>query len=356
MPANELPQSEPVQLFEDVATGDRFLIYGTETGVRIELRYEGDTLWLTQGQIADLFNVARQTVNGHILNIYDEGELDREATCREFLQVRTEGDRDVSRKSLIHNLDVIIAVGYRVSTRQGTLFRRWATDKLVQFATKGFVVDVARLKDPDSNDRVAELREIIRDIRSDERNVYRELRRICAMCQDYDGESTAWRDFYQRTQAKLMWAVTSNTPSEIVYTRADSRCENMGLQTWLHGEIRKSDSEVSKNYLAHAEIKELNRLTTILLDIFDDQLDVGRLVAMSDAERLLDQQLQQLSRAVLRAGGSVSSVAAKQHAHQQYAIFNEKRRALRHAQADANLAKLQKEAKTLPKAGRGIKK
>lgn len=202
-----MAELEPVVLLEDEKTGDRFLVYGTDKGARLDIRYEGETLWMTQPQIADLFGVTRQSANSHLNNIYEEGELNREATCKEILQVRAEGGREVSRKTLIHNLDAIIAVGYRVSSKQGTLFRRWATEKLVQFSTKGFVVDSIRLKQPENSDRVAELREIIRDIRSDEANVYRELRRICAMCQDYDGSSQVWQEFYRNTQAKLLYAV-----------------------------------------------------------------------------------------------------------------------------------------------------
>lgn len=223
---NPVP-SEPVHLIEDAATGDHFLIYGTEKGIRIELRYEGETLWMSQPQIAELFGVSRQSVNSHLNNIYEEMELDREATCKEILQVQNEGGREVNRRALIHNLDAIIAVGYRVSSKQGTTFRRWATDKLVQFATKGFVVDADRLKSPDARDRIAELRDIIREIRSDEANVYRELRSICAMCSDYDSKSTAWHEFYAHTQAKFMWAVTTHTPSEMILSR---RMQTM--KTW----------------------------------------------------------------------------------------------------------------------------
>lgn len=224
--------SEPSLLFEDAATGDQFLIYGAPDGAKINIRYEGETLWMSQSQIAHLFGVTRQAVNAHLNNIYDEGELDRGSTCKETLQVRQEGAREVSRSALLHNLDAIISVGYRVSSKQATLFRKWATNALVAFATKGFVFDKQRLTQPDAGGRIAELREIIRDIRADEANVYRELRSICAMCQDYDGESPQWRDFYTRMQARLMWAVTSHTPSEIVAERANASQPNMGLQTW----------------------------------------------------------------------------------------------------------------------------
>lgn len=348
-------EMEPVVLQEDEKTGDRFLVYSTDKGLRLDIRYEGDSLWMTQAQIADLFGVTRQGVNSHLNNIYEEGELDRAATCKEILQVREEGGREVNRRTLIHNLDAIIAVGYRVSTKQGTLFRRWATDKLVQFATKGFVIDSTRLKQPENADRLAELREIIRDIRSDEANVYRELRSICAMCQDYDGESEAWRDFYTKTQAKIVYAVTSHTPAEILQTRADARQPNMGLTTWPHDNIRKNDVTVSKNYFGDAEVKELNRLTTILLDIFEDQADLGRLVMMDDARRILDQQLQSLGRVLLTHGGSVSASDAKRRAERQYEIYSAARKAERQMEADKNIIALKEQTSALPKAPRAKK-
>ena len=141
-----------------------------------------------------------------------------------------------------YSLDMVISVGYRVASKQATLFRKWATEKLVQFATKGFIIDATRLKNPENRDRIAELKEIIRDIRSDEANVYRELRAICAMCQDYDGTSPAWRDFYRNTQAKLIYAVCSNTPAEVLRLRADAGQPNMGLQSWPNENIRKATS------------------------------------------------------------------------------------------------------------------
>lgn len=250
-----MTDNEPVHLVEDQETGDRFLFYGTEKGMRLDIRYEGETLWMTQAQVAQLFGVERSVITKHIANVYAEGELDAEATSARIAQVRQEGSRKVERHIEHYNLDMVISVGYRVSSAQATVFRRWATGILVQFARKGFVVDATRLKQPENVDRVAELREIIRDIRSDEANVYRELRRICALCQDYDGTTEAAREFYQRTQAKLVYAVTTQTPSEIIAERADHKAGNMGLQTWQSDNIRKTDVVVSKNYLAESEIR-----------------------------------------------------------------------------------------------------
>lgn len=345
-------KNEPVHLVEDAETGDRFLIYGTDKGLRLDIRYEGEILWMTQVQIAQLFGVDRSVITKHIANVYAEGELDAEATSAKIAQVRQEGSRRVERQIEHYNLDAVISVGYRVSSAQATVFRRWATGILVQFAKKGFVVDTPRLKQPENTDRVAELREIIRDIRSDEANVYRELRRICAMCQDYDGTTQAAREFYQKTQAKLVYSVTSQTPAEIIATRAHHDSNNMGLQAWPNDQIRKSDVIVSKNYLSQPEIKELNRLTTILLDIFEDQLDIGRLVVMWDAQNLLDQQLRQLGRVVLKSGGSVSAADAKRLAEKQYEMFDQKRKLERQREADEHIAALAKEAKNLPRSRR----
>lgn len=344
--------TEPVHLIEDAATGDRLLIYGTERGIKVELRYEGETLWMSQAQIAELFQVDRSVVSKHLANIYQDGELDPAATSAKIAQVRTEGARAVNRAVEHYNLDAIISVGYRVSSAAGTQFRKWATEKLVQFATKGFVIDAEHLKAPDSRDRVAELKEIIRDIRSDEANVYREIKRICAMCSDYDPKSPAWHAFYAHTQAKLMYAVTTHTPSEMVYSRANADHPNMGLRTWKGDNVTQADVDVSKNYLAEGELREFNRLTVILLDIFEDQLDLGKINTMAEIEALLDNQLKSLNRNLLRGGGFVKTEQAKAHALEQYKAFNEKRKALRFAEADAALKALKAEEKSLPKTRR----
>jgi len=337
---------EPVRLFEDETTGDRFLIYMTQAGVRVELRYAGDALWMTQAQMAELFGRDVSVISRHVANIIDEGELDAGSNLQ-FVQI------DRSKKPVtLHSLDMIISVGYRVSSAQATLFRKWATAVLVRFATKGFVVDIERLRDSGDYDRIAELRETIRDIRASEANLYAELRHICAMCQDYDPTSETARDFYKQTQAKLFYAVVNRTPSELLIGRVDSRAENMGLQTWPKGEIRQADAVVAKNYLAPAEIKELNRLTTILLDIFEDQLEIGKLTTMREAAVLLDRQLHQLNRLVLSGGGQVPHHRAEAAAKREYKKFDAKRKAARVAQAKAELGALKAADKALPKKRR----
>jgi hypothetical protein len=332
----------PIHLELDAATGHRFLVYGTAKGMRLDVQFDGDSLWMTQAQIAQVFGRDVATISRHISNILEEGELPEDTSLRKM-------QTSVGRPAAIYSLDMVISVGYRVSSVQATVFRRWATGILVQYARKGFVVDSVRLKQPENADRIAELREIIRDIRADEANVYRELKKICAMCQDYDGTAAAAQVFFQQTQAKLVYAVTSQTPAEVIHDRADGLADAMGLRTWPHDNIRKADATVSKNYLTEAEIRELNRLTGILLDIFEDQLDLGRLVVMADARTLLDDQLGRLGRAVLQSGGRISAEAAKAKASAQYDVWKAREARLRHEAADANLKALAGEAKKLPK-------
>lgn len=345
----EVESLEPVHLQVDETTGARFLIYGTDKGPQVEIQYEGEQLWMSQAQIAELYGRSVSVISRHIAAILEEGELEAESTIAKIATVRTEGGRAVERIIEHYNLDMVISVGYRVSSRQATMFRRWATDKLVQFATKGFVVDAPRLKRPENRDRIRELKEIIRDIRSDEANVYRELRSICAMCQDYDGQSEEWREFYKNTQAKLIYAVCSNTPAEVLKHRADAREENMGLTTWQNDNIRKADVAISKNYLAEREVKELNRLTTILLDILEDQMDIGRLKLMAEASALLDEQLRSMGRVVLNKGGRVSMTDARAHAEREYEKFKKILVGQRHAEADRNMAEIKATMKSLPK-------
>lgn len=335
---------EPVHLQIDESTGDRFLVYQDGKGIHVEVSYDGGSLWMTQAQIAELFGRDRSTITKHINNIIEEGELDEVTSVQKL-------HKSQGRPAALYSLDMVISVGYRVASKQATLFRKWATDKLVQFATKGFVVDAPRLKNPENRDRIAELKEIIRDIRSDEANVYRELRKICSMCQDYDGSSSVWQTFYKNTQAKLIYAISSNTPAELVRRRADSRLPNMGLTNWPNENIRKSDAVVAKSFLGNREISELNRLTTILLDIFEDQMEIGRLKMMHEAAALFDTQLNNLGRVVLRDGGQVSMVDAKRHAEQEYAKFKAVEKRLRYEQADKAIAGIKAEQKILPQRG-----
>jgi len=250
----------------DATTGDELLLYEGKGGIRVELRYSSDTMWATQKQMAELFEVDTKTINQHLRHIFEEGELDREATISKSEIVQTEGERSVRRQVAIYNLDAIISVGYRVGSRQGTMIRRWATNKLVQYAIKGFVLDDERLKERGGNDHVTELRERIRDIRASEANLYAELRSICVLCSDYDPKLEAARNFYMAMQNKLPWPITSSTAPEIIQQRARADADHMGLTNWKGRDVAKADVSVAKNYLGQIEVDDLNRLTSMVLD------------------------------------------------------------------------------------------
>lgn len=345
------PASEPLQVIEDAETGSRFVVYTNRDGVSLDLSFDGEAPWFTQADFAKMFGVDVSVVNRHIQSFSADGDFDA-ATIADFAIVRTEGSRRVERMITHYGLDVGFYVGYRVNSTEGKLFRRWATSMLVQLATKGFVVDQRRLKSGGNADRVRELREIIRDLRSEEANLYAELRDICAMCQDYRPDSEASRKFYQHMQAKLFYAVTSSTPAQLIKARANASQPNMGLQTWAGDRILQSDVTVGKNYLAEGETKELNRLTAIVLDIFEDQLDLGRLTLMSECTDLLDRQLAQLGRAVLKKPPPPRKEQADEHARTEYKAFQTNRRLSSKVAADSELAALRAASGQLPKAPR----
>jgi hypothetical protein len=344
---NELESAtspDQVHLVQD-DSGHRFIVYASEQGPRAELRFEGDTFWASQRQMADMFGVTPQNITTHLKNIFKEGELVEAAVCKESLHTGRDGKRYTTK---FYDLNALISIGYRVGSVRGTIFRVWATGKLFQILTKGFYVDKQHLKG--KPDRITELREIIRDIRVDEANIYAELKRICTMCSDYDPSSDQAHTFYAYMQAKLYWAVVSKTPSEILVERVKADANDLGLQTWAGDRISQADALVAKNTLSAAELKELNRVHDILLSVFEDQLDVGRLATMTDAGRLLDAQLAQLGRPVLTHGGSISSTEAKVVAKAQYKIFDDRRKAARKARVDAELAELKKLGKKIGRA------
>lgn len=332
--AGNADASEPVHLTQDEDTGDRFLIYSTDTGLKVQLRYEGEALFMSQAQMAELFGVDVRTVNEHVSNVFREGELEEGATIRKFRIVRTEGTREVAREVNHYSLDAVIAVGYRVSSRQGTMFRKWATEKLVQFATKGFVVDVERLKAPSERDHFRELRELIREIRASEANVYHELRQIISICSDYAALDEHRKNaFFAAVQNKLLFAVAGMTAAEIRMSRASAGRENMGLTTWKGRHVSKSDIGIAKNYLGDVEIRDLNRFTNMLLDYFEQETERRRLVLTTDAEAAVDRFIRNNDRQLLRGAGSVSKRDADAHCEAEYDKFNDLRK-LRYLQDD----------------------
>ena len=244
------------------------ILYTTEDGkCQIQLRAEKDTVWLAQVEIAELFDTTKQNASLHLKNIYEDGELATEATVKESLTVQTEGKREVQRSLTLYNLDAILAVGYRVRSRRGVQFRRWASTVLKEYLLKGFVMDDERLKNPDGRpDHFDEMLARIRDIRASEKRFYQKVRDLFALSSDYDGKSESARRFFATVQNLLIFAVTQQTAAELITGRANPDDPHFGLLTWKGAKVRKHDILIAKNYLNGDEIDTLNRLVTIFLE------------------------------------------------------------------------------------------
>jgi hypothetical protein len=312
--------------------GGEFLLYTSGDGrVRLSVRVQDSTVWLPQRLIAELFNVSVKTANEHIVNIYDEAELDPEATIRKFRIVQTEGGREVSRLVDHYNLDAILAVGYRVRSIQGTQFRQWATIQLRELLVKGFVLDDTKLKDGPTQigDYFDELLARIRDIRASERRFYQKITDIYATSVDYDAKSEITQTFYATVQNKLHWAIHGHTAAEVIVERASAIKPNMGLTTWKNapkGKLRKADVSVAKNYLSEQELAALNRVVTMYLDYAEDQAQQRKPMYMADWVRKLDDFLRFTERNILNHAGKVSKQLAEDHAHREFEKFEAERR------------------------------
>ncbi len=317
---------------ELAAPGSEILLYQTEDGrTRVECRFENETIWLTQILMAELFQKDVRTINEHLKNIYEDGELDPRTTIRKFRIVRREGSRNVAREIDHYSLEAILAVGYRVRSPRGTQFRRWATERLKEYIIKGFVMDDERLKNPPVAgsavpDYFDEMLARIRDIRASERRMYLRVREIFAMAGDYDPSWAETAKFFSVIQNKLHFAATGMTAAELVLSRADHALPNMGLTAWKAGEVRKTDVAIAKNYLKEAEIDELNRIVIMWLDFAEDQARRRKQVFMKDWERKLDEFLAFNERRVLPGAGSVSRHEAEDFARAEYDRFAERRR------------------------------
>jgi len=244
----------------------QILLYQTEDGhTKVEVRLENDTLWLTQANMAELFQTTPQNITFHLKNIYYSEELIEEATCKEYLQVQNEGNRQVSRNRKFYNLQAIIAVGYRVESLRGTQFRRWATERLNEYMVKGFTMDDERLKQVSNigSDYFDEMLERIRDIRSSEKRFYQKIRDIYKLAIDYDPNASETLEFFQIVQNKLHFAVSGKTAAEIIAERASASKSNMGLTSWHGSKVRKMDVIIAKNYLNESELAQLNRIVTM---------------------------------------------------------------------------------------------
>ena len=319
------------------------ILYQTNDGrTRVECRFVADSLWLSQALIAELFQVSVPTVNGHLANIYEAGELDHEATIRKFRIVRQEGAREVAREIEHYNLDAILAVGYRVRSDRGTQFRRWATERLREYLIKGFTIDDERLKNPPAKgsgvpDFFDELLERIRDIRASERRMYLRVREIFSLAGDYDPGNARTTEFFQKIQNKLHFAATGKTAPELIAARADHAQPNMGLTNWKGGTVRKSDVTVAKNYLSPEEIDTLNRIVVMWLDFAEDQAKRRKQVFLGEWERKLDEFLVFNERGVLQDKGAVSKSDADARAEAEYQAFEARRRELAEAEGERAL-------------------
>jgi len=341
-----LPQSE-------------IILYQTEDGrTRIQCRFENETLWLTQALIAELFEKDVRTINEHLVNIFDERELERGATIRKFRIVRTEGRREVTREIEHYNLDAILAVGFRVRSHRGTQFRQWAIGRLNEYLVKGFTMDDERLKNPPGKgqrDYFDEQLERIRDIRSSERRFYQKVLDIYATSVDYTPNTEISQQFFATVQNKMHWAAHGQTAAEVIHARVDAEKPFMGLQTTRPGGIiRKEDVSIAKNYLDGQELDTLNRIVTAYIEFAELRALQRKVMTMRDWVSKLDEFLKLSEHELLDHAGKISAEQAKTKAeleYERYRVFLDSQPRtvdLDFEQAAAELKKLPKPKKPKP--------
>lgn len=301
-----------------------FLIFTGQSGEQsIEARYEDESVWLTQKLMAALFNVSVPTINEHLKNIFEQGEISREATIRKFRTVQTEGSREVERNVDFYNLDAIISVGYRVNSVRATQFRQWATQVLREFAIKGYVLDKKRMENGVflGEDYFERLLAEIREIRLSERKFYQKITDIYATSVDYNKDAPTTRDFFAKVQNKLHFAIHGHTAAELVMTRADSSKEHMGLTAWEnapHGKIIKTDVIIAKNYLNKEELESLGRIVNAYLELAEERARRKIPMTMEDWAIRLDKFLEFTEREILQDSGKVTAQIAKDYAESEF--------------------------------------
>jgi len=301
-----------------------FLIFTAQSGEEsIEVKYADGTVWLSQKLIAKLFDKGRSTITEHLNAIYSENELDKNATCRNFRQVQTEGDRDIERDVEFYNLDAIISVGYRVNSQRATQFRMWATKVLKQFAIKGYVLDKKRLENGNflNQNYFDELLAEIREIRLSERNFYQKITDIYATSLDYDKNAETTREFFAKVQNKLHYAIHKHTAPELIVKRADSKKDHMGLTSWKNspeGKIFKTDVSIAKNYLTKDELESLGRIASAYLDLAEERAKRRIPMTMEDWAKRLDLFLKFDEREILENAGKITAEIAKGFAETEF--------------------------------------
>jgi len=340
MTEKPLPQSE-------------IILYQTEDGrTRIQCRFENETIWLTQAQIAELFQTTPQNVTLHLKAIFAEAELEEAATCKDYLQVRSEGHREVSRNLRHYHLEAILAIGFRVRSTRGTQFRQWAMARLSEYLVKGFTMDDEQLKNPPGKghtDYFDELLERIRDIRSSERRFYQKVLDIYATSVDYSADAEVSNQFFAAVQNKMHWATHGHTAAEVIHARANAAKPFMGLQTTRQGGIvRKEDASIAKNYLTEDELQVLNRIVNFYIEFAELQALGRKPMTMRNWISKLDEFLKISDREILDHAGKISAESAKAKAELEYSRY----RKLQDTQPRAVDADFEKAAKQLQKVPR----
>lgn len=304
------------------------ILYRTDDGRdEIQLRLADGTVWLSQAEIAGLFDTTPQNITQHLANVFADGELSEAATCKQLLQVRQEGSRSVERQTKFYNLNAILAIGYRVRSPRGVQFRRWASEVLSEYLIKGFAMNDERLKEPGGLDYFDELLERIRDIRASEKRFYQKVRDLfAATSADYDPKSDAAQTFFATIQNKLVFAATGSTAAELIVARADPSKPNMALTSWKGKRVRKGDVVISKNYLNADEIDTLNRLVTGFLEFAELRAKNRQTTTMAEWVAQTDRFVAFNEREVLQGPGRMSHAEAEQIARERYEAFDASRR------------------------------
>lgn len=303
---------------------NKMIIYTDESGLtKIDVKLEDDTLWLTRAQMCELYQTSRTNVVEHIKHIYEEGELQEEATCRKFRQVRQEGSRMVTREIPFYNLDMIIALGYRVRSIIATRFRQWATQRLKEYITKGFTLDDERLKALGGGGYWKELLERIRDIRSTEKVLYRQVLEIYATSIDYDPRASVSQTFFQKVQNKIHYAIHGHTAAELIVERANAEKDFMGLLTFKGNQPTLAEARTAKNYLNEKELKAMGQLVSGYLDFAERQAEREHPMTMEDWANYLDRILTMSGEQLLQDAGKVSHAEAMDHATNEYRKYKQ---------------------------------
>jgi hypothetical protein len=308
---------------ERKTTGSEIVFYQSEDGrTKLDVRLEDRTVWLNQKQLTELFGKAKGTVSEHIKHIFEDEELTSEATVRLYRTVQKEGDREVVREVEFYNLDMVLALGFRVRSPVAVRFRQWAADKLKEYIVKGFVLDDERLKDPKAgNDYFEELTRRIQDIRTSERRFYQKITDIYATSIDYNKDHPLTKEFFATVQNKVHYAIHGQTAAEVILSRADSTKPNMGLTNWEGARIRKSDVAIAKNYLNEEDLRALNNLVEQYLIFAEGQAERRIAMTMSDWITKLEGFLTLNDREILQNAGKVSAELARTHAEREFVEF-----------------------------------